>query len=124
MGPAKGAEQTLRDAHFLDPVNGGVFAQHFRAFGDRVPPASQAEAGHAELLQGQVGLFEKHAGIVLTTIMGQIDGTQAEGALRGGSAGVIGQAHQGGVLGFKMQVEQVLLPFQAQLGHGGRIGIR
>ena len=53
-------------------------------------PAPQAKAGDTELFQGQVGLFEKHAGIVLTAIMGQIDRTQTKGALRCGRAGVIG----------------------------------
>ena len=124
MGPAERTEQTLGDTHAFDPVDSRVLAHHLRASGDRVSSAPQAQAGDTELFQGQVGLFEKYAGVIPTAIMGQIDGPQTEGALRGGRTGVIGQAHQGRVLGFKMQVEQVLLPFQAQLGHGGRIGIR
>ena len=90
MGPAERAEQTLGDPHAFDPVDGRVLAHHFRASGERVPPAPQAKAGDTELFQGQMGLFEKHAGIVLAAIMGQIDRTQTKGALRYGRAGVIG----------------------------------
>src|SRR5207247_4199936 len=86
-------------------------------------PAFERQACEAELLEHEKALFQEEVRVILTAVVGKVDGTEAEGALRGWRRRVSRQVHQAGVLRFQHHVEGIVFPLHRAPRHRGDEGI-